>query len=103
MKKYIWTKKSETLLYEALASDDIKESIINFELENFSKNQKGIDGAVENFTQILGNISNLSCKIGRKGKKIKKIKQVWSDNVIYETKKQINKIGNQIKSVQVLP
>ena len=50
-------------------------------------------------TQILHSISDKACKTfhkyGRKNKK--KYRQPWSDNVIYEAKREIKSLGNKIK------
>ena len=97
--RFKWTKDSGKLLINALTTQQIKNDILDFELSNYMENQEGVDGAVENLTKIFENISKISCKtITRKRKrKMKKHKQVWSDDTVYETKKQINELGNRLK------
>lgn len=99
VKRFKWTVDSEKLLLNALASHQIKNDILDFELSNFSENQKGVDGAVKNLTKIFENISEISCKTITKNTKSKrkKYRQVWSDDTVYQTKKEINNLGNRLK------
>ena len=50
-------------------------------------------------TQILHSISDKACKTFHKSgrKKKKRYRQPGSDNVIQETKREINSLGNKIK------
>ncbi|CAC5369983.1 unnamed protein product [Mytilus coruscus] len=101
IKSYKWTENSKLKLIDALLTENVKNEIIEFEMINYEENQVGVDEATEKLTKILDNISSLSCKATpktKRRKKKKKLKQVWSDNVIYETKRQINKIGNKIRN-----
>ena len=97
IKRYKWTSNSEKLLINALSSEQIKNDILDFEIQNFEENQEGVDGAVENLNKILNKISENSCRLLRKPKKTKKYKQVWSDETVYESKREINSIGNKLK------
>ncbi|CAC5380717.1 unnamed protein product [Mytilus coruscus] len=101
IKSYKWTENSKLKLIDALLTENVKNEIIEIEMVNYEENQVGVDEATEKLTKILDNISSLSCKATpktKRRKKKKKFKQVWSDNVIYETKRQINKIGNKIRN-----
>ncbi|CAG2235968.1 unnamed protein product [Mytilus edulis] len=101
IKSYKWTENSKLKLIDALLTENVKNEIIEFEMVNYEENQVGVDEATEKLTKILDNISSLSCKATpktKRRKKKRKFKQVWSDNVIYETKRQINKIGNKIRN-----
>ncbi|CAC5374223.1 unnamed protein product [Mytilus coruscus] len=101
IKSYKWTENSKLKLIDALLTENVKNEIIEFEMVNYEENQVGVDEATEKLTKILDNISSLSCKATpktKRRKKKKKFKHVWSDNVIYETKRQINKIGNKIRN-----
>ena len=100
IKSYKWTENSKSKLIDSLLSENIKNNIIEFEMENFKENQIGVDGAAQKLVDIFDSISSLSCKVLPKNrkKKTKKFKQKWSDNVVYETKHQLNRMGNQIKS-----
>ncbi|CAC5361271.1 unnamed protein product [Mytilus coruscus] len=101
IKSYKWTENSKLKLIDALLTENVKNEIIEFEMVNYEENQVGVDEATEKLTKILDNISSLSCQATpktKRRKKKKKFKQVWSDNVIYETKRQINKIGNKIRN-----
>ena len=70
-------------------SEHIKNDIMKFELNEYQENQKGVDGATENLTNIFENISDFTCKITKRIKsKRKKYRQAWSDNCVYETKKK---------------
>ena len=62
-------------------------------------NQDGVDEATGKLTQILHSISDKACKTFHKSgrKKKKQYRQPWSDSVIYETKREINSLGNKIK------
>ena len=63
-------------------------------------NQTKIDGeATRKLTQILHSISDKAYKTFHKSgrKKKTKYRQLWSDNVIQETKREINSLGNKIK------
>ncbi|CAG2202169.1 RAB1A [Mytilus edulis] len=96
-----WSENSKLKLIDALLTENVKNEIIEFEMVNYEENQVGVDEATEKLTKILDNISSLSCKATpktKRRKKKRKFKQVWSDNVIYETKRQINKIGNKIRN-----
>ncbi|CAG2245087.1 unnamed protein product [Mytilus edulis] len=101
IKSYKWSENSKLKLIDALLTENVKNEIIEFEMVNYEENQVGVDEATEKLTKILDNISSLSCKATpktKRRKKKRKFKQVWSDNVIYETKRQINKIGNKIRN-----
>ncbi|CAG2257164.1 unnamed protein product [Mytilus edulis] len=88
-KRYKWTENSHNLLLKALMSEHIKNDIMKFELNEYQENQKGVDGATENLTNIFENISDITCKITKRIKsKRKKYRQAWSDNCVYETKKK---------------
>ena len=73
-----------------MSDENIKNEILGFELNIITENQDGVDEATRKLTQILHIISDKACKTfhkyGRKNKK--KYRQLWSDNVIYETKKR---------------
>ena len=99
IKTYTWTVTSKELLIEALSNENIKNEILGFELNNITENQDGVDEATGKLTQILHSISDKACKTFHKSgrKKKKKYSQPWSDNVIYETKREINSLGNKIK------
>ena len=62
-------------------------------------NQDGVVEATWKLTQILHSISDKACKTFHKSgrKKKKQCRQPWSNNVIYETKREINSLGNKIK------
>ncbi|CAG2231450.1 unnamed protein product [Mytilus edulis] len=96
-----WSENSKLKLIDALLTENVNNEIIEFEMVNYEENQVGVDEATEKLTKILDNISSLSCKATpktKRRKKKRKFKQVWSDNVVYETKRQINKIGNKIRN-----
>ena len=98
IKSYKWNDKSRDLLINALLTENIKNEVIDFELETYSGNQS-VDGATKKLTNILHNCSNIACKITSINvkKKKRKCRQIWSDNAVCETKRQINNIGNKIK------
>ncbi|CAG2231846.1 unnamed protein product [Mytilus edulis] len=96
---YKWTEQSKNLVINALSTDYIREEIISLEILDINKTQDGVDEAVEKLTDILQNISEIACKkFFGSNKKKKEKRQPWSDNVIYETKREINSIGNKIKN-----
>ena len=82
-----------------MSDENIKNEILGFELNIITENQDGVDEATRKLTQILHIISDKACKTfhkyGRKNKK--KYRQLWSDNVIYEAKREINSLENKIK------
>ncbi|CAG2210743.1 unnamed protein product [Mytilus edulis] len=73
LKRYKWTENSHNLLLKALMSEHIKNDIMKFELNEYQENQKGVDGATENLTNIFENISDITCKITKRIKSKKKI------------------------------
>ena len=87
------------MLVDVLASENVKNEILDLELESFDVNDKGVEDATEKLTNILQKISSNACKIISKPIKNKKkrYRQVWSDEVIYETKREINALGRKIK------
>ena len=99
---YKWDKnQSKQKLYDYLANESILSNIVDFEMKNFSENQKGVDAATSELTTILKKISDNSCKIKpnsstKNNKKARK--QPWSDQAILELKHQINAIGKLIKA-----
>ena len=102
IKSYKWTDKSKDLLINALLTENIKNEVIDFELETYVENQEGVDGATKKLTNILHNCSTMACKVTsinfkKKKNKHSKYRQIWSDNVVHETKRQINNIGKKIK------
>ena len=82
-----------------MSDENIKNEILGFELNIITENQDGVDEATRKLTQMLHSISDKACKTfhkyGRKNKK--KYRQPWSDNVIYEAKREIKSLGNKIK------
>jgi vacuolar-type H+-ATPase subunit H len=70
-----------------------------FWINNITENQDDVDEATGKLTQIVHSISDKAYKTfhkyGRKNKK--KYRQPWSDNVIYEAKREINSLENKIK------
>ena len=98
---YKWDKKhSKQKLYDYLANETLINNIVEFEMKNFSEDQKGVDEATSKLTAILKQMSDSSCKIklssSKKSKKPRK--QPWSDQAILELKHQINSIGRLIKA-----
>ncbi|CAG2186412.1 unnamed protein product [Mytilus edulis] len=100
IKSYKWTELSSSKLIDVLSTENVKKEILDLEMEHFDSNKLGVDGATEKLNKILQTIAENTCKVISKPtkKKKKKIKQVWSDNVVYETKRQINYLGNKIKN-----
>ena len=80
-------------------SDEKKNEILGFELNNITENQDGVEDATGKLTQIVHSISDKACKTFRKcgRKNMEKYRQPWSDNVIYEAKREMNSSGNKIK------
>ena len=78
----------------------MKNSIINFELENFENSGKGVNLATTELTRIFENISTNVCKIKtrNKDKHIYKRRKPWSDNEIRNLKSRVNYIGKQLKN-----
>lgn len=77
IKTYKWetTSVSENLITEALSQEKIRNDIINFETNDINMTQDGVDEATSKLSNILYEISNISCKsiVRRKRKKRKKI------------------------------
>lgn len=98
-KSYKWMEKSKLLLVDALITDNIKEEILEFECQHFKDDQTGVEDSTKMLTNILYDISNVACKKNTKRYKRnkRKFKHVWSDEVVYETKREINALGNKIK------
>ncbi|CAG2185067.1 unnamed protein product [Mytilus edulis] len=80
--------------------ETVLNNILNFEMQTFSNDQRGVDDETNKLTTILCNLAENSCVIKRKNfKKSKpKNKQPWSDNAITDLKHQINAIGRNIKA-----
>lgn len=72
---------------------------MDFEIQNFKEDQKGVDEATDKLTNILHKLSENSCYVRRKSfrKYNVKKKQPLSDNSIVEMKHQINVIGSKIR------
>ena len=97
---YKWDpQKSKTKLINILSEKSTIDSIVNFELQNFSEDQKGVDEATNEITKILDILSENSCQVIKKNfykKSKRKKKQSWSDNSVTELKHQINALGREI-------
>ncbi len=97
---YKWDKdKSKLKLIDYLLNEKCIEEIVNFEMKNFSSDQRGVDEANSKLTNILCKMSEYSCKKKKitKRKKITKPRNKWSDHTILELKQQINLLGKYIK------
>ena len=100
IKGYKWAVDSSEKIIDALSSEKIMSSIIDFERKYFSNDQKGVDEATEVLNSIFCDIADQSCKIVRCKKpnqKKKIIKQKWSDYSIYEQKKTLNLMCSQLR------
>ncbi|CAC5417233.1 unnamed protein product [Mytilus coruscus] len=92
------TENSQNLLLETLTSEYIKNYILNFELNEYEENQKGVDGATENLTNIFENISEITCKISKRFKNSfdKKPKDYWE---ILKGMKNKKDVGNEVPEI----
>ncbi|CAG2222222.1 unnamed protein product [Mytilus edulis] len=100
-KSFKWdSQKSKLKLLDHLSDETVLNNILNFEMQTFSNDQRGVDDETNKLTTILCNLAENSCVIKRKNfKKSKpKNKQPWSDNAITDLKHQINAIGRNIKA-----
>lgn len=99
---YRWDpQKSKLKLLNILSENSTVDQIVDFEIQDFTKDQKGVDDATNKISKILNILSENSCSIRRntqsKKTKIKK-KHSWSDNSITELKHQINVLGRKINT-----
>ena len=96
---FMWDENSKQRLINYLSTNEMKNSIINFENHIFQRDQKGVDEATDIMTQILTSVSENCCKYKKVGKKKvnRKRKNVWSDLSVQEHKSQINYLGRQIR------
>ncbi len=64
IKSYKWTENSKSKLIDSLLSENIKNNIIEFEMENFKDNKIGVDAAAQKLIDIFDSISSRSCNSG---------------------------------------
>ncbi|CAG2251087.1 unnamed protein product [Mytilus edulis] len=79
-KSFKWdSQKSKLKLLDHLSDETVLNNILNFEMQTFSNDQRGVDDETNKLTTILCNLAENSCVIKRKNfKKSKpKNKQPW--------------------------
>ncbi|CAC5371666.1 unnamed protein product [Mytilus coruscus] len=99
MKYYKCFENSKHLLVDALIRENVKRDVKDLELQTCKEDQCGVKEYTLKLTNILVDSSTAACKTIIKPYKLKKKKyeQAWSDEVIYETKREINALGFKIK------
>ena len=97
---YKWTDQSRNKMVEILNTEELKNKIVNFEVENFENNAEGVNFATKRLSEIFESISDRVCKIKTpvNNKRKYKPKKPWSDNELRNLKSKINYIGKQLKN-----
>ena len=98
-KSFKWNEQSKCKLINILNTEEVKNSIIDYETTNFECNENGVNLATTELTKIFENISKKVCKIKTCSKgKCKNKRKPWSDSDIRNFKSRINYIGKQLRN-----
>jgi hypothetical protein len=85
-------------VYNRTEEQNIMEEMINFENYQFQENDTGIELAERQFSKILENLTQHSCKLVKFFKKNKNSKQKpWVDRELSDLKKTVIQLGSALK------
>ena len=95
-KQYIWDEFSKEKFADTFQLNEIQSQILLFENSIFEENDKGIDHATTQFTQILDEVSKRSLKLTcQKNSKNNHTSKKWFDQECRTFRKYLKQISNK--------